>query len=164
MIRLFAETDDPSGFSCGSSELDRYLAAHASNNAQLGVSATYVHVSEANIIDGFVTLAGTSIMSSETPISCNLPRYPLPALLVARLAVDQSAQNRGIGRRLLAFALEEALVMHSRIGCVAVVVDAKPDAISFYERFGFESVVLADPPANALRMILEIGSITDSLE
>lgn len=164
MIRLFAETDDPSGFSCGSSELDRYLKAHALANAQLGVSATYVHVGETDAIEGFVTLAGTSIRSSETPLACSLPRYPLPALLVARLAVDLSARKRGIGRGLLAFALEEALVMHSRIGCVAVVVDAKPEAASFYERFGFESVNLANPASSALRMVLEIGSIADALE
>ena len=163
MIRLFAETDDPSGFSCGSAELDRYLKARALANAQLGVSATYVHVGEADRIEGFVTLAGTSIRSSGAPVSRNLPRYPLPALLVARLAVDRSAQNRGIGCRLLAFALEEALVMHGRIGCVAVVVDAKPEAISFYERFGFESVVLANSAASPMRMVLEIGSIVDAL-
>lgn len=164
MIRLLAEIDDPSGFSCGSSELDRYLTTHAFANAQLGVSATYVHLGETDRINGFVTLAGTSIRSSEAPIARGLPRYPLPALLVARLAVDLSAQHRGIGHRLLMFALEEALVMHTRIGCVAVIVDAKPEAASFYERFGFEPVVLATPAANALRMVLEIGSIIDSLE
>ena len=163
MIRLFAETDDPSGFSCGSVDLDRYLKTHALANAKLGVSATYVHVDEANHVSGFVTLAGTSIRSAETPAFRNLPRHPLPALLVARLAVDASSQNRGVGRTLLAFALEESLVMHSRIGCVAVVVDARPGAVSFYEQFGFESAVLADPVRSTMRMVLEIGSIVDAL-
>lgn len=163
MIRLLAETDDPSGFSCGSAELDRYLKTHALANAQLGVSATYVQIDETDRIEGFVTVAGTSIRSSEAPASRNLPRYPLPALLIARLAVDLPTQNRGIGRGLLAFALEEALVMHGRIGCVAVVVDAKPEAVCFYGRFGFERLVLANPTAGTIRMVLGIGSIIDAL-
>jgi len=136
VIRLLAERDDPSGFSCGSAELDRYLKTYALANAERGVNVTYVHANETDHIEGFLTLAGTSIRSAEVPASRNLPRYPLPALLVARLAVSSSSQNRGVGRRLLAFALEESLVMHSRIGCVAVVVDAKPEAVPFYERFG----------------------------
>ncbi len=163
MIRLLAETDDPSGFSCGSADLDRYLKTHALANTNLGVSATYVHVDETDRIEGFVTLAGTAVRSSEAPLSRTMPRYPLPALLVARLAVDASSQNRGIGRRLVAFALEESLVMYSRIGCVALVVDAKPSAVAFYERLGFESVVLADPAADTVRMVLEMGSILDAL-
>ena len=163
MIRLLAERDDPSGFSCGSPELDQYLKAYALDNTELGVSATYVCVDDADCVEGFLTLAGTSIRSSETPISFDLPRYPLPALLIARLAVDASSQNRGVGRRLLAFALEESLVMQSRIGCIAVVVDAKPEAFSFYEQFGFEPVVPASPAAGAIRMVLEIGSVADAL-
>jgi GNAT superfamily N-acetyltransferase len=163
VIRLLSETDDPSGFSCGSAELDRYLEVHALANLKLGVSATYVHADQLNRVDGFLTLAGTSIRSAEANSAGNLPRYPLPALLVARLAVDSSAQGQGIGRRLLAFALEEALIMHRRIGCIAVVVDAKLSGVSFYEHFGFEPVVLANPAASTMRMVIEIGSIIDAL-
>ena len=61
MIRPFAETDNPSGFSCGSHELDRYLKTHALMNSAAGVSVTYVHTDVDAGIDGFVTLAGTSV-------------------------------------------------------------------------------------------------------
>jgi GNAT superfamily N-acetyltransferase len=163
VIRRLAETDDPSDFSCGHHELDRYLQMYAIPNAATGVSVTYVHVDPPDRMDGYITLAGTSIRSCETPATLALPSYPLPALLVARLAVRQDSRNLGIGRALLLFALEEAIVLHRRTGCVAVVVDAKPDAVDFYSHFGFEPVALARPVVNPIRMVLETGSVLDAL-
>lgn len=66
------------------------------------------------------------------------PRYPLLVLRLARLAVDLRAQKRGIGERLLRFVFELAEAMSERLGCVGIVVDAKPETILFYERYGFE--------------------------
>lgn len=164
MIRRLAETDDPSGFSCGHHELDRYLKKYAVPNAATGVSITYVHIDPTDVIDGYVTLAGTSIRSCEAPAAIlALPSYPLPALLVARLAVRQDSRSRGIGRALLLFALEEAIVLHGRTGCVAVVVDAKPDAVDFYAHFGFEPVDPVSPVGSTIRMLLEMGSVLDAL-
>lgn len=61
------------------------------------------------------------------------------------------------------FALEEALILHDRTGCVAVAVDAKPEAVGFYERFGFDRVDLVDPSPGTTRMLLETGSLLDAL-
>jgi GNAT superfamily N-acetyltransferase len=67
-----------------------------------------------------------------------LPHYPLPILRLARLAVDRSAQGRGLGKLLLRAVFQIARDMADSIGCVGVVLDAKPDAVAFYERYGFE--------------------------
>jgi predicted N-acetyltransferase YhbS len=56
---------------------------------------------------------------------------------LARLAVDERAQGRGIGNALLRHVLVLAQHMSVRVGCAGVVVDAKPDAISFYAKLGF---------------------------
>ncbi|MDO9556260.1 MAG: GNAT family N-acetyltransferase [Coriobacteriia bacterium] len=163
MIRPLAGTDDLSGFSCGSHELDRYLKTYALPNATAGVSVTYVHVDGTGATNGYLTLAGTSIRSCEAPAALDLPSYPLPALLVARLAVHADSQRRGIGHSLLTFALEEALVLYGRTGCVAIVVDAKPEAVVFYQRFGFEPIHLVNPTTGTIRMLLETGSVLDAL-
>jgi hypothetical protein len=53
--------------------------------------------------------------------------------------------------------------MADRVGCVGVVVDAKPDAVRFYERYGFEVIevlegTLADRP-QPVSMFLPLGAI-----
>src|SRR5690606_13803904 len=66
-----------------------------------------------------------------------LPRYPLPILRLARLAVDRSAQSLGLGTQLLRFVCLIASTMADDFGCAGVVVDAKPEAVNFYGKYGF---------------------------
>ena len=58
-------------------------------------------------------------------------------LRLARLAVDQTAQGQGLGLHILRFVLRLAVQMANDFGCVGVVVDAKPDAVPFYAKYGF---------------------------
>lgn len=61
----------------------------------------------------------------------------MPVLRLARLAADERARGRGVGRVLLKAGFVLAKQMSHDYGCVGVVVDAKPDAASSYERYGF---------------------------
>ncbi|EGV20707.1 GNAT family N-acetyltransferase [Thiocapsa marina] len=45
---------------------------------------------------------------------------------------------------MLRFALALARRTADEIGCVGVVVDAKPDATAFYQRYGFEPLALIE--------------------
>jgi len=98
---------------------------------------------EQGTILGFVTVAAAEIEIAGLPLSRRkgLPAYPLPALRIARLAVDSRAQKRGVGAELLKHALVIAKATADAVGCVGVVVDAKPDAVAFYERYGFEQAM-----------------------
>ena len=92
-----------------------------------------------------------------------MPNYPLPALRLARLAVAKDVHGQGIGKRLLRATFDLAHEMAERIGCVGVVVDAKPDAIEFYQRYGFQLLevtrgTLGDRPVPQM-MFLPLGSI-----
>ena len=42
-----------------------------------------------------------------------------------------------IGSRLLIHALKQALLASETIGVQCVIVDSKPEAVAFYQRFGF---------------------------
>jgi predicted N-acetyltransferase YhbS len=58
-----------------------------------------------------------------------LPRYPtVPAVRMARLAVDQSDKGKGLGATLLADALRRAAT--AGIAAYAFVVDAKDESES----------------------------------
>jgi GNAT superfamily N-acetyltransferase len=164
-IRALRADDKRDGFHCGDVELDRFFHKFAGQNQfRLHIGTTYVAVRESEIL-GYATVSATSITIEglQKSVKKRLPKYPLPALRLARLAVAESAQGQGIAKHLLKTVFGIAHEMADRTGCVAVVVDAKPAAIEFYKRFGFESFEciagkLGERPAPQ-PLILPLGSI-----
>ena len=138
-IRALRPGDDRSAFSSGSEALDRFFRHYAGQNQfrnYLGV--TYLAVEDSHIL-GFLTVAPGHLEAESLPPSTRkrAPRHPLPILRLAGLAVDRTARSRGLGSQLLRFACKLASKMAGEFGCTALVVDAKPEAVSFYERYGF---------------------------
>ena len=138
-IRPLRPGDDRSRFHSGDEALDRFFHRYAGQNQfrhHLGVS--YVAV-ESDQILGFVTVAPRHIDIEDLPdrLRKKLPRYPIPVLGLARLAVDATARSMGLGSQLLRFVLELATRMADDLGRAGVVVDAKPGAVEFYARYGF---------------------------
>jgi len=141
-IRALREHDNRASFRSADADLDRFFRQFAGQNQfrhHLGV--TYVAVDDQNIL-GFATVAAAHVEIDELPAAVRrkLPQYPLPVLRLARLAVDQSAQGQGLGLQLLRFVLRLALQMADDYGCLGVIVDAKPDAVAFYAKYGFLAV------------------------
>ena len=138
-IRALRPSDDRSLFQSGDEALDRFFHRYAGQNQfrhYLGV--TYVAVEDDRIL-GFATVAPRHIDADYLPqrMRRKLPRYPIPMLGLARLAVDRSAQSTGIGGQLLRCVLELASKMAEEAGCAGVMVDAKPGAADFYAKYGF---------------------------
>jgi len=168
LIRRLRADDDRSGFRCGDIDLDRFFQRYAGQNQfrhQIGV--TYVAVEERRIV-GFATVAPSEIDISALPDTArrHLPRFSLPVLRLARMAVDARDQRRGIGLALLRSVFVLAREMAVALGCVGLVVDAKPDAVNYYARFGFVVLQtlqghLGDRP-RPVPMFLEIGAIPDT--
>jgi len=93
-------------------------------------------------IIGYSVSAPGQVEATELPaqVARRLPKYPLPVLRLARLAVALAHQGHGIGRLLLRNVLREAVALRDRHGCVGVVVDAKSEAVGYYAAFGFRRV------------------------
>jgi GNAT superfamily N-acetyltransferase len=138
-IRRLEPQDDRSGFRSGNIDLDRFFQRYAGQNQfRHHIGTTYVAVQGDQIV-GFATVSSGEL-AAETltkALRRRLPAYPVPILRLARLAVDERFQGHGIGSLLLRSMLELALEMRDRVGCVGVVVDAKPDAVDFYTALGF---------------------------
>ena len=150
-IRALRESDDRSRFRSGDADLDRFLQRFAGQNQfRHHVGVTYVAVDEGRLL-GFATVAPGHVEIDDLPAAARkkLPRYPLPVLRLARLAVDQDARGQGLGRRLLRFVLELAVQMANDYGCIGVCVDAKPDAVDFYRRYGFTSIDAVEGQSDA---------------
>lgn len=138
-IRALRPNDDRSTLRSGDESLDRFFHRYAGQSQlrhYLGV--TYVAVDAGRVL-GFATVAPRHIDIEDLPARARkkLPRYPLPVLGLARLAVDTSARSMGLGGQLLRFVLELAAKMADEVGCAGVVVDAKDGAGDFYAKYGF---------------------------
>ena len=150
-VRALREDDDRTSFRSGDADLDRFFQQFAGQNQfrhHLGV--TYVAAAD-RLILGFATVAAAHIEIDHLPpaVRRKLPRYPLPVLRLARLAVDQSAQGQGLGLQLLRFVLRLVLPMAEDYGCVGVLVDAKSDAEAFYASHGFVAVEAVEGRSDA---------------
>jgi predicted N-acetyltransferase YhbS len=141
-IRALLATDDRSAFRSGDVELDRFFARYAGQNQfKHHIGSTYVALDDDAHIVGYATGAASSVEFEALPAAMKkrLPAYPVPVLRLARLAVDTSAQGRGVGAALLRYVFGLALRMAEGYGCSAVVVDAYPAAVAFYEQYGFRA-------------------------
>ena len=83
----------------------------------------------------------------------------MPVILLARLAVDQRAQGKGLGGHLLRDGITRSLDLSEKLGIHAIVVDAIDDAAkSFYVKYGF--IPLLD---HAWHLFLPIATAKDAL-
>lgn len=140
-IEPLASHHDRAAFSCGAEVLDRYIRQQASQDARKNVAATFVLVEVGKpAVLGFYTLSAASVQLNDFPEATakKLPKYPqVPAILLGRLAVDQSQRGKGYGELLLMNALKRCLATKD-VGWVALIVDAKDDrAVAFYEHHHF---------------------------
>lgn len=168
-VRKLTPEDERCGFRSGNADLDRFFIRYAGQNQfRHHIGTTYVAVDDAGMIVGFATVAASELSPEKMPPTKRrrLPRYPVPVLRLARLAVDERATGQGVGSLLLRAVLILAQQMSEDLGCVGLIVDAKPEAIAFYDKLGFirlELVAgeLGDRPA-ALPMFIELGQLPPS--
>lgn len=149
-------------FSCGEPELDRFLQGSALNRQKAMLSRTYVVATEGEIA-GYYTLAHVQLQASEMPskLARGTPSS-IPAILMARLSVDQRFQGRGLGGSLFADALLRTWSVVER-GAAPVrffLVDAKHEkAKAYYLRFGMKPF-----GEDSLRLYLSYKQIQAALQ
>ena len=158
IIEPFDKAHDRSSFTCGKPSLDDFIRTRVSQyeKRRLGKTFVAVPVGEKRVI-GYYTLAAGTITCEHLPTEASrkLPKHPIPVILLARLAVDQSAQGKRLGEGLLLSALQLSLDLSRSLGAYAVEVDAiDGSAAAFYVNYGF--VPLLDNPK---RLYLPMASI-----
>lgn len=144
-IELLRADHDRDDFESGEPALDAYLRRHARQNDAKDIGRTYVATRPVSrVVRGYYTLRTGQVAAELLPAGDRrrLPRYPVPVVHLARLAVDRRERGLRLGETLLLHALERAASVSSAIGVHAVEVNAKTDgARGFYARYGFGSLV-----------------------
>lgn len=166
IIRPLNVADLVSKFSSGNPEsqpLKSFLQNQAKDFHESGIAKTYVVValekcektgllvecSKRRVL-GYISLITSEIditngySVEDCPYANNYGT--LPAIKIARLAVDSKFRRCGIGDSLVAFAFAISTdIVAAHVGCRFLITDAKQDAIPFYEKQGF---TLLDTDAN----------------
>jgi GNAT superfamily N-acetyltransferase len=157
---VLTEEHDCSGFGCGKPPLNQYIKKYALVNQQNDISRTYVATRGGRVV-GYYTLAFGSVSHDDATrkIKAELPQYPIPIMLLARLAVDKHEAGKGLGKGLLKDALLRTIQAADIGGLRAMLTHAKDDdAKQFYQKFGFE-----ESPIQPLTLMLSIKDIRASL-
>src|SRR4029450_9950109 len=96
-----------SSFSCGNDSLDRWLRTSALRGEAQDTGRTWVIHEGDGVGVGYYTLAG-HVLHRRLLTKSQAHSLPaeVPAILLAKLAVDTSLQGQGVGRDLLLEALE----------------------------------------------------------
>jgi predicted N-acetyltransferase YhbS len=127
-------------FESGVATLDEWLQRRARRNEADGASRTFVICTGRRVV-GYYSLAAGSVLHTVATgkVRRNMPD-PVPALLLARLAVDRAWHGKGLGADLLSNAVLRVIGAAETIGVRAILVHAiSDDAKAFYEKHGFRS-------------------------
>ncbi len=131
---------DLTEFRSGEASLDDWLLRRARTNQASGASRTYV-VCIGNRVIAYYALSSGVVAVQNAPgrFRRNMPD-PIPVALLARLAVDQNWQGKGIGRALFRDGAMRVLNAAEAIGIRGIIVHAiSEEAKKFYLSLGFES-------------------------
>lgn len=151
-------------FRCGEPALDDWLQRHA-RAAQFSDSARVfvTTLEDSETVVGYYAIAAAQVAPEDATARAlkGQPRArPVPAILLARLAVDESHQGAGVGRSLLRDALLRCAEAADVIGARVLVVHAKHDAAkAWYMRYDFEA-----SPTDPLHLLMLLKDVRRLLE
>ena len=128
------------GFDCGKPALNDWLLRHARQAQTSGSAKTWVVV-DGDRVCGYFSLTVGQADTLEAPerIRKGMGNYPIPVVILARLAVSLQDQGKGIGVGMLQEAIRRTVAIADQAGVRALLTHPIEDqAAHFYQRFGFE--------------------------
>ncbi len=158
VVPLNGKVHDRAAFSCGAPELDRYIRDFASQDVKRDVARVFVALDRnSSAVAGYYSLSAASFQRDTLPedTAKRLPHYPVPAVLLGRLAINETHKKRGLGAYLLMDALNRICLASEVLAMQALIVDARDEAAAaFYQKYGFRRFV-----DNERRLFLPIATI-----
>lgn len=155
---LDGKRHDRAAFTSGAPELDRYIREQATQDTRRDIARVFVAL-EPNlvVVQGYYSLSAASFEKHglSAADARRLPHYPIPAVLLGRLAVHAGSRGQGLGAHLLMDALDRIDHASQLLAVHAIIVDARDEAAElFYRKFGF--VPLVD---DARRLFLPMATV-----
>jgi len=161
-IRALDERANRIAFSSGSDPLDEWFHRQAGQSQRRRLASVWIATpaAEPTVVVGYYSLAPWQIAFEEAPreVTRRLPKYPLAATLLARLAIDRRWQGQGMGGVLLADALRRARLASEIVPVQLFVVHAKDTkASAFYVQHGLRPF-----PRTTRHLFMPVAAIPDA--
>ncbi|HMS40628.1 MAG TPA: GNAT family N-acetyltransferase [Pyrinomonadaceae bacterium] len=135
-------------------------------NSKGGLGRTFVAVKpeeENKKVYGYYTISSSAVKFENLPPAKHLPRYPLPAILIGKLAIDKTAQKQGLGTALLFNALKRATTVAEEIGVFLIEIKAVNErAKNLYVKIGF--LEMLDDPMKLYLGIKKVRQLLTEIE
>ena len=160
VIDKLTREHDLSGFDCANPALTDWLRKFTWTNQQADSAKTYVAL-DGNRVVGYYALTTGSVHRHESSqrIAKGLANHPIGVVLLARLAVDQLQQGKGLGKALLFDALSRIEEAADIVGVRAVLVHAIDEgARRFYLHFEFE-----ESPVDPYQLLLLLKDLRKAI-
>lgn len=157
-VEPLGDHHDLTAFGCGHPALDEWLKSHAHHARSQG-TRTYVLVSE-DAVEGYFAIAPHLVLREDVPrrVGRGAPQR-IPAILLAKLALDERLQGQGLGAELLVAALQTIIAAGRSAGGKLIVVDAIDDAAArFYAAHDFEPM-----PNDPRRLVMKISTAAKAI-
>lgn len=135
-------------------ELDEWLKKYAFQAKMSGSANTFI-VADNDLLVGFysLTVGQVDLDQVSERVKKGMGKYPIPVVILARLAVHHTYQGKGIGKAMLKDAILKTLQVAEQGGVRALLVHAIDEkAETFYKQFGFESSPIRE---NQLLLLLK---------
>lgn len=149
LVLPLSKWHDRNEFDCGDEQLNSRFSQVAQQHKAKGVSSSFVvaATSQSAEVMGFYAISMAELVNGDLP-AVSRKRLPakVPVFRLGRLATSKNHQGKGIGEFMLFDAIDRVSRIASEVGGVGLVVNAKPAAVDFYSRYGFEP--MADHPLN----------------
>ena len=145
-----------------SKEMENFLKKEAFEEQEKGLNTTHLFVdTQSGKIAAYVSLCNDSIrLELEERDEMGLSYAAVPAVKIARLAVSNEYQGRGMGKLLIMFSAYMGRKMREISGLTFLTLDCYEHRVSYYEAVGFvrnliQPVVLPYDSPISMRICLD---------
>ncbi|HZV73130.1 MAG TPA: hypothetical protein VFF79_05385 [Conexibacter sp.] len=160
-VEPLADDHDLDAFTCGHPSLDAWLREHARNATRQGTRTYLLLDNDTNAIAGYFAIAPHLLERDQAPrrVGRGAPSR-IPAILLAKLALNEHLHGQGLGAELLVHALATIVNAARSAGGRVVTVDAIDDnATSFYQAHDFTPT-----PDDPHRLIMKLSTAARALD
>ncbi|MBI5884692.1 GNAT family N-acetyltransferase [archaeon] len=173
-IIKFSDASEKSAkdFDCGIKDLNDFLADDALQQQNESVNLTYLWTAKKQgVLLGYITVCNDSIhLFGEKKAEMKkigISYKALPALKICRMAVSNNHARKGLGTKMIAFAINRVLKINEVSGCRFLTLEAKNDPslpeeqkpIHFYKKLGFMVIKERKPNASYIPMYKDLQPV-----